>query len=304
MSLLAILFSLAIERYVEVAANIRNYDWSIRFTQWTKDRFSQSEYWNDTAGLIIILLIPFFACAIIYDQLFDVLGLLGFLFSLAVLVYCIRPKRSYQLIRQYLDASEHEDQHSLLSYASDILQQSPPQEDAQLHRSVSERLLNILNNEVLAVFFWFVVLGPMGALLFRMTATLYEDAYDDNQDETEAGNDTDDVEANYTEFNNSIRILYAILLWLPTQISLLCFAIAGSFIDTLQTWKNRLLSDYLNPDESDITVVQAGFSALQFDEENNAFDSAMVNQVYALAFRALIVWITALALLTLAGLTG
>lgn len=300
MSLLAILFSLAIERYVDAIANIRHYDWTVSFSEWMKNKLSRSEFWNDTLGLIIIMLIPFFGCAILYNQLYDALGLLGFLFSLTVLVYCINPQQTYQLVHQYLDAGKNEDQHSLRSYATELLQNNVPDDEHEMHRKICERILTTANNDVLAVFFWFVLLGPMGALLFRMSTHLYHASSLVQADDTKE----EDTEVKYLEFDNSVRMLYAILLWLPSQITILCYAISGSFIDTFQTWKSRLTTDYLNPEESDNTLISTGLSALQIDADNKNFDTNSVNEVFAIAWRTVIVWITALALLTLAGLTG
>ena len=298
MSLLAILFSMVIERYVDAVASIRNYTWTVRFSDWVKEKFSHSEFWNDTLGLVVILLVPFFICAIIYDQLFDAMEPLAFLFALAVLVYCINPKRMYSLSRQYLDAGENDDQHSMQTYASEMMPDESFDDTREMNSKVSIRMLTSTNNEVLAVFFWFVLLGPMGALLFRMSAALFENTRGGYSNESEMENEAVD----YTEFNSSARMLYGILLWLPTQISILCFAIAGSFIDTLQTWKQRLTSNYLDPDQSDETLYLCGFSSLQLDLEQKTFDLGAVNEVYALAFRTIIVWVTILALLILAGL--
>ena len=67
MSLLTILFSLAVERYVDALDNLRSFDWSISFSNWIKEKFSRSEFWNDTLGLVAIILLPVFLCAIIYS---------------------------------------------------------------------------------------------------------------------------------------------------------------------------------------------------------------------------------------------
>ena len=88
MSLLAILFSLAIEYYYNAVEQFRNYDWVTSFSNWIKERFSESEFWNDTLGLIATILIPMFVCALVYGVLDHAMGLLGFLFSLLVLIYC------------------------------------------------------------------------------------------------------------------------------------------------------------------------------------------------------------------------
>ena len=294
MGLLTILFSLAIERYVDALDNLRSFDWSISFSNWIKEKFSKSEFWNDTLGLVAIILLPVLLCAIIYSQLHDALGLLGFLFSLAVLIYCMGPQRVHHMARLYIDAGEHEDEHSLKTYANDLLGPELPDDTQEINRKVCEKLLISTNENLLGVFFWFVLLGPMGALMFRMAGVLY----DDSQRQSEEDNQE------YTEFNNSTRLLYAILLWLPAQLTTLAFAITGSFIDTLHEWKTRIANDYLNPRESEDTLFHTGLRSLQMDPETQQFDLNTVHEILALCWRSVILWVTALALLTLAGLTG
>ena len=153
MSLLAILFSLAIERYVNAIEQLRNLDWSISFADWVKEKFSHSEFWNDTLGLVVIILLPVFLCAIIYSQLYDVMGLLGFLFAVVVLVYSMGPKRIHHTARYYLDAGEHEDEHSLKTYAAELLDNNVPDDGQETHRRICEKLLVATNESLLAAFF-------------------------------------------------------------------------------------------------------------------------------------------------------
>ena len=99
-------------------------------------------------------------------------------------------------------------------------------------------------------------------------------------------------------------MLYAILLWLPAQLTILTFAITGSFIDTLREWKSRLSKDYLNPQETEDTLFRTGLNALQINPDEHEYGPETVKDVHALCWRSIIVWVTALALLTLAGLAG
>ena len=294
MSLLAILFSLAIEHYYNAVAQFRNYDWITSFSSWIKERFADSEYWNDTLGLIVTVLLPMFGCAIIYAILDEVMGLLSFLFALLVLIYCIGPKHFLHTASQFVDAGEHEDEHSLQAYANELLDEESTEVDRNTYEKICKKLVNQTNDGLLSIFFWFILLGPMGALMCRMVNRLYlENCQNGSGDENE-----------FEEFNNSTRMLYAILLWLPSQITMLTFAITGSFIDTLREWKSRLSNDYLNPQETETTLFRAGLNALQMEADDHPYSLSTVQEVLALCWRSIIVWVTALALLTLAGLAG
>ncbi|NOZ51885.1 MAG: regulatory signaling modulator protein AmpE [Gammaproteobacteria bacterium] len=292
MSLLAILFGLAIERFFDNIENKRNFDWSVNFSNWVRHKFSNTGLWNDTLGLIVIILIPVFSCAIIYSLLYDALSLLGFAFAVFTLVYSLGPQRIHQRVRLYIDASEFDDQHSAKTYAIETLGNELPDDNDTINKRICEKLIIATNDNILGVFFWFVLLGPMGALLYRIASTLYEHA-ENNSNESE-----------YGEFHNSSRLLFAILVWIPNQLTMLCFAVTGSFIDAFQQWKEHIANDYLNPAESNETLVASGLSALQINSETHSFELSTVNNVLALCWRSIIVWVTALALMTLAGWAG
>lgn len=305
MSLLAILFSLAIEHYYNAVEQFRNYEWVTSFSHWIKERFGESEYWNDTIGLIATILVPMFVCALIFGVLDHAMGLLGFLFSLLVLLYCIGPQRFLYTTRQFIDAGEHEDEHSLQTYANELLDNESTEVNSDSYHQISAKLINFTNEGLLSIFFWFILLGPMGALMCRMVSVLYRETSQTSGEEggeLEGSEDSDDRQ--FTEFNNSTRMLYAILLWLPAQLTMLTFAITGSFIDTLREWKSRLSSDYLNPQETETTLFRTGLNALQLNPDDQKYELSTVEEVLALCWRSLIVWVTALALLTLAGLAG
>lgn len=294
MSLLAILISLAIEHYVNTITQFRNYNWIRSFSDWVKEKFSKTEFWNDTLGLIATILIPMFVCAIIFGALNNAMGLLGFLFSLLVLVYCIGPTRVLYTVRLYLDAAEHEDEHSSKTYLSDIMGTESAELNDDTNEKICTKLFISTNEGILSIFFWFILLGPMGALMCRMVSILYNNSQEQAEGE----------EQEFTEFNNSTRMLYAILLWLPSQITMLTYAITGSFMDTFKEWKSRLSKDYLNPQETEQTLHRTGLSALQINPDDHQCELSTVHEVLALCWRSVIVWVTALALLTLAGLTG
>jgi AmpE protein len=241
MSLLSILFSLVIEHFFEPVSQFRNYQWMTAFANWVKQRLAKSEFWNDTLGLIVIILAPMFGCALIYSALHNALALLGFIFSLLVLVYCLGPVRTLYITRQYIDAAEHEDEHSTTTYATDLLGSQASDKTPENNYLICEKVIVNTNESILGVFFWFVLLGPMGALMFRMVNVLYTEA------QQQPDTDSETSQAAHLEFENSTRMLYAILIWLPAQLTTLTFAITGSFIDTFQEWKNSLSRDYLNP---------------------------------------------------------
>ena len=200
----------------------------------------------------------------------------------------------HHIVKLYVDTSEHDDQSNSKTYTMELLQQQMPDSNSQTNRSITERAIVFSNEQLIAILFWFVVLGPVGALLIRLSALLREQVGAERQNETSED----------TEYQKMSVFLYAILIWLPTQITMLCFAITGSFVDVIHEWKMSLSHDFLNPDSTRETLLQTGFKALQMDPATQIFSLATVREVLALCWRAIVVFITLLALLTLAGLAG
>jgi membrane protein required for beta-lactamase induction len=294
MNLLAILFALSIERIFEPIERLRDFHWFTLFADWVKTTFTGARYWNDTAGVLMTVLLPVVICGIVYAQLDALLALLGFLFSIVVLLYCLGPKRVHHIVKLYVDASEHDDQSHSRAYAVELLQRKMPDSDTETNRAIAERTLVSTNEQLVAILFWFVVLGPVGALLIKLSGQLREHAAATMNEET----------TDYTEYKRISVFLYAILIWLPTQVMILCFAITGSFVDVIHEWKMSLSHDFLNPGTTRETLLQTGFKALQIDPNTQIFSLATVREVLALCWRSIVVFVTIIALLTLAGLAG
>jgi len=221
MSLLAILISLAIEHYVNTVTQFRNYNWIATFSDWVKEKFSETEFWNDTLGLIATILVPVFGCAIIFGALNNAMGLLGFLFSLLVLVYCIGPTRVLHTVRLYIDAAEHEDEHSSQTYVNEILDSEDTEINDETHAKICDKLITSTNEGILSIFFWFILLGPMGALMCRMVSILYRNSLDQPADN----------DAPFAEFNNSTRITFG--LNKSEKVSLHIYDVQGRRVSTL-----------------------------------------------------------------------
>jgi adenosylcobinamide-phosphate synthase len=79
---------------------------------------------------------------------------------------------------------------------------------------------------VFAPLFWFVVLGPAGAVLYRLAETLHA-AWQYKEGET------------YGQFNIVARQAFVVLDWLPVRVTAAAFAVAGDFEDAVQCWRTQ-----------------------------------------------------------------
>lgn len=111
--------------------------------------------------------------------------------------------------------------------------------------SIEEALVSS-HRHVFAPVFWFVVLGPAGAVLYRFALLL--DARWGRGDESE-----------YGAFGTFARRAFAALDWLPVRLTATAFAVVGDFEDAVFCWRTQA---GLWPDAAAGILLASGAGAL------------------------------------------
>lgn len=299
MSLLIILLGIAIDKFAESVENIRKFDWFLRYSDWTRQQLERWSLRNDTIILLIILLIPVLIIAFVYQRLDSALTLLGFLFSVAVFVFCIGPRDMHNRANKYVEALERGEENTANTLVLEILQDQPqPEEESALIRKINETLLIATNNNFLGVVFWFVVLGPIGAVIFRLNQVLLKSL--NQQSMQPEPFDQENAEPS-TGFQQSAQLLFCILNWIPSHLTAVTYAVTGSFVDAIHQWKVHRSYDNLDRNAANNMLIDTGFGAIQIEADNKVFDGQTIHDILGLCRRTMIVWITVIAILTLAG---
>ncbi|MDP2808925.1 MAG: CobD/CbiB family protein [Rhodocyclaceae bacterium] len=89
--------------------------------------------------------------------------------------------------------------------------------------AIEEALLSS-HRHVFAPLFWFVLLGPAGALLYRLSAFFGR--------EWGSG-------AEFGAFGDFARRAFGVIDWLPVRVTATAFAIAGDFEDAIYCWRSQ-----------------------------------------------------------------
>ena len=292
MYLIIVLIALLVESFMTNLSELRRTDRVWSYVDWMREKLSQYGHADSVLGFVIVVTLPLLAVWLIYAMLAGVLGLFSFLFSLLVLVLCLGPRDLLSDGEQVVDALQRQDSEAACLYASDLLDRQVAEQPLQLVQTVKEGIFIQGNVRILGVLLWFVLLGPVfgpvGALMFRFSYLLKTRLVSENN-----------------PFANASRELYRVLFWLPARVCVLCFAIAGNFVDTMSYWYG--FSDLWKRDSEEFVIV-SGVGALRYDsrldKENLQAEEADVNSIrhaIELVKRAVIVWVVVLALLTLAG---
>lgn len=286
MSLIAIILSLIAERFLGSMAELRRFGWFHRYSQRLVEVLRRQSYLNGAASVLLLLAPPVLIIGVIDYYLAHIWFLLALLFGVLMLLFSFGPCDLEAEVEAFLDARERNDEESASWHASELVGEALPEQPAQLTRRIMESILQEANERLLAVIFWFVVLGPAGALLYRLSQQLMV---------AESGKEDDVAEA-------TLRLHY-LLAWVPARLCVLAYAFAGSFVEAVQAWRNDT-SGW--PQSTRQILIAAGFGALRFEPADLAEDNPeqhieMVAETLSLVRRAVLVFISAIALFTLAG---
>lgn len=326
MSLLAILISLALEKLLPHICGLCTLTWFDLYQSKIRAKLEKHERLQGIPSLLIIVLLPVFGVAIIQYFLNDLLALFGFLFSVIVLTFCLGPEDEHRRVNEYLDAVDNDDNERAQNALSEVLQAGgrntntengaieTNDETTRINRLI-ESILIITHDRMLAILFWFVILGPMGAILYRLTLALFQH----KQTQIEQSPENGEHDAN-ASFNHAVNRLHHLLSWIPAHLTALSYAVMGSFVHALRAWQEQSsesLDDNANnadisTDNSDAPpeatsastnhhlLLRIGLASLQFDTKPPQ-DNDAVRETLGLCGRSLVAWITLLAIMTLAG---
>ena len=296
MTLLGILFALLLERVVEKVRGWREHRWLADYYQWMQRKLGSSSFWSGPGGVMMVHVPLVVAVGLVFGVLNAVFfGFLSFIAGVGVLLMCLGPRDLDADTDAFLDAVVESDDSAMQARAEEILGKKP----ADLNdRVIIEGVFSESLERTFGVLFWFSILGPVGAVLFRVSSQMQIMAK--KSDEEKEG------------FVKAARRLHSILLWLPARLLALGFAVVGNFEDALHNW--RTCADEFEGDwvESGRQVVKAaGCGAMRLDTmpedetaESARFDTGKIRSAMALVWRTLVVWVVVILIMTLAGLAG
>ncbi len=273
MILIAVLFSLLLDRYAESLQERRRWAWFRRYCHWFQRCFPL----RGIGSLLLLLAPPLLLSTGIYSWLDDLFWLFGLAAAVVVLFYSFGPLNLHRQIETWQDMKNRGDIQGSYRLAAEIRQGEVAESETGIEQAVVEGVLIQANERLLAVLFWFMLLGPLGALLYRMSSLTESWAR---------------RELPGSDFLTAAWQLHDILAWIPARLCALSFALSGSFVGALTCWQNKtaMIRDHYTQ-----ILLACGRGALQDNTGNR------VQEALSLVYRATVVWVTALALMTLAG---
>lgn len=279
--LVAILLVLAACRTLPDMVRLRDFSW---LHAWL-EKIGQS---SAAAVLVLAVGLPALLCALVQAALDHVLfGLIALVFSTLVLYFCWGPRDLERDVEAAVEAPDAERRAAALRSlrGSDAAVASSPE-------TLVETVFAASLSRWFGVVFWFVVLGPAGALLYRL-AQLIAWSADIARDESSTTTET-------------ARRLAAILDWAPAHLMALCLALASNFDVVFKTWHDYHLAHggYFTLDLGFLAAIARASVDADVAAEDHEVAAAhnpaiILEDAMVLVRRVLVVWLTLIALIVI-----
>jgi AmpE protein len=210
-------------------------------------------------------------------------------FALVVVFLCLGPRDLGSEVDEYCDALDAGDEARARSVLVELSEAELREVDEV--EAVERAVFVQAPNRIFGVVFWFVLLGPVGAWLFRTSDLCRRRAAFENARD----------EASTSMVLRAINQIHALLMWLPVRLAALGYALSGSFDDAWESWRadgGAAMSMHRRNDTLAATVGRAAMTG-SLDEPENSSQAA--RNAMRLVTRTLFIWLTIVALMTLFG---
>lgn len=211
------------------------------------------------------------------------------LLGVAILLLCLGPRDLSDEVRELLAAREAGDEAREQALTARLLA-VPDRRHSR--RSLLGALFLQSHERLFAVLFWYVMLGPVGAVLWRVASgQLRLIAH----------------MAPGTAAARAAQLLHGALAWLPLRLTALLFALAGSTDSALRGWQRAAAAggmDWVQRGWALLAETATGALMVESEDGGEVVSASLddcLGEVLALQFRAKLLLLGALALFTIGG---
>ncbi len=296
-TLIAVVLALVLGHVApSLAGSVRDYGWYRRWLQWLDGRFAQPGFWRGRFGVALALLPPLLVVALFQVALdAPLLGLAGLVFGIAVLFYCWGPRDldlDVEAIVAAPDVASRREAAARLWPPGSTPALDPPSLVEAVFRNAQHRWFGVL--------FWFLLLGPTGALLYRLATLSVED----------------DATALPVEARGGAHWLLSLLDWPVAQLMTLAMGLVGDFDSAIGAWKDnggaslRLDAGFLAAAARASVRTELADEAMDYADHGVVAPGTLVavmgespelRDAMSLVWRILLLWLAVLALFVIAG---
>jgi len=305
--LLTILLAVLLDRLVPDRQGFQPFLWYRDWAESIEERFNGGKRLQGV-GATVLAVLPIVAGVVLVRYVLGEIGwILRFSFDVVVLYLCLdvyRLGRTATAVAESLESGDAtEANHQLRELTG---KEAPDASEAGISRMAVEAVLRQGNSLVVSPIFWFILFGPFGAVLQRLSSILdmlWGHRYE-----------------RFVEFGWAAARFDDLLGWIPARITAVSYALMGSFEDALHCWRRRigvwsdinsgpLLASGLGAMHMQTCEISA--DASEFEERSVDLvivpDAGHVRRAVALVWRVLLFWLAIGVLMAgahVAGLIG
>src|SRR4030067_1283766 len=289
-TLIIVLLAVLLDHLVPDRHGFKPFAWYRDWAESIEERFNGGKRTHGVGALVLAPL-PIAAGVMLIHYILGEIGwVLRFAFDMVVLYLCVdvhRLGRTASAISNALESGE-------LGEADESLREltgkgASARNEANITRAAVEGVLKQGNSLIVSPVFWFIVLGPVGAVLQRLSCildSLWGHRYE-----------------RFAEFGWAAARFDDLMGWIPARITALSYALMGSFEDALHCWRRRV---GVWSDINSRPLLASGFGAMhlqvcetaeegEYDERSPDLaivtDASYVNRAVALAWRVMLLWL-------------
>ncbi len=306
MSLFSLIAALLLEYFRPLGARNSVTLLFIRYANSLARHFNSGQDMHGVFAWLLAVLLPTVAVGAAYGVLYRVNILFAWAFGAAVLYAVLSLKQLGSQAERVADALRSSD----LDAARRVLSQwhgrpADEFEAGEIARVGIEQALACAHKSLFGVIAWFVVAGPAGAVLYRLSQLLNQKwgALD---------------EQDFGQFGQFSARVFELMDWVPLRLTAISFAVVGDFEDAVYCWRSQS-SAWLPAGIGIVLASGAGALGVKLGEPlryggnvefrpelglGDEADADYLNSAVSLVWRAAVLWLVLLLLLAIAGWVG
>lgn len=275
MTFLTILIALIVERFFHWS-HLRQWNWYLRYQHFLSVRLGT----RSNFLLLVVAVVPLACLFAFLGWIFSgwLYNIPKLIFGTVVLLYCMGLNNLWVQIYNCVRALNKEDPVAAIEQVKTTFGVTFADQPQAFHQAFTRAIFIAANQRIFAVIFWFALLGPGGAVLYRAVSLCAE-------------NVSLGVVTMATQW---LRVLD----WIPVRIFSFLFALGGHFTRVFSCWK-KYAKEGLHFNET--LLGDCGIAALApNDVQQIPEDGSTENDALLLLDRVFIIGLVFLALLVFA----